>query len=291
MSQLSDPRKQKVVKILAGIVAVGLLAGGFYIISGLDRETTDDAYIEGRIHSVAPKISGTVLKVNVEDNQLVKKGEPLVEIDPLDYRLREKEAAANLAVRQATLEQAERDRARAEALFTGKVIPKEKYEMALTAYSLAKAQMNAAKEQLNISRQNLLYTKINSPVDGYVTKKSVELGNQVNAGQPLMAIIGLKDTWLIANFKETQLKKVKPGQRVSIKVDTYPGKVFSGKVDSIMAGTGAAFSLFPPENALGNYVKVVQRVPVKIVLDNNADQEHILRIGMSCVPTIITKNE
>jgi membrane fusion protein, multidrug efflux system len=291
MSQLDDPKKRKVVKILAGIVIAGLLVGGFYMISGLGRETTDDAYIEGRIHTVAPKVSGTVLKVNVEDNQLVKKGDLLLEIDPVDYRLREKEAAANLAVRQAAREQAQRDRDRAEALFNGKVIPKEKYEMVLTAYSLANAQMNAAKEQLNISRQNLHYTKIYSPVDGYVTKKSVELGNQLNAGQPLMAIIGLKDIWLNANFKETQLKKVRPGQRALIKVDTYPGKVFTGKVDSIMAGTGAAFSLFPPENALGNYVKVVQRIPVKIVFDNNSDQEHVLRIGMSCIPTIITKNE
>jgi membrane fusion protein (multidrug efflux system) len=106
-----------------------------------------------------------------------------------------------------------------------------------------------------------------------------------------MAVVALNDIWVVANYKETQLKNVRPGQRVLIKVDTYPGKVFTGKVDSIMAGTGAVFSLFPPENALGNYVKVVQRIPVKIVFDQSGDERRILRIGMSCVPTIITKNE
>ena len=291
MINANDSKKQKVIKILALVVVIGLVGAGVFIMQNVNHETTDDAYIEGRIHVIAPKVSGTVLKVNVVDNQLVKKGDLLVEIDPVDYILKEKESAANLEVRKATLEQSVRDRDRAESLFNGKVIPKEKFEFALTAYNLAKAQMNAAKQQLNISRQNLHYTKIYSPVDGYVTKKSIEIGNQINLGQPLMAIIGLKDIWLTANYKETQLKKVKIGQRVLIKIDTYPGKIFTGRVDSIMAGTGAAFSLFPPENALGNYVKVVQRIPVKIVFDNNVDQGHVLRIGMSCVSTIITKNE
>jgi len=291
MINAEDPKKQKVIMILAVIVAVGLISAGIYIVRNLNRVTTDDAYIEGRIHMIAFKIPGTVLKVNVNDNQQVKKGDLLVEIDPLDYNLKVNEAEANLEVRKATLEQAVRDRDRAESLFNGKVIPKDKYEFALTAYNLARAQVSAAEQQVNINRQNLLYAKFYSPVNGYVTKKSVEIGNQVRAEQPLMAIIGLDDIWLTANFKETQLKDVRKGQRVLIKVDTYPGKEFSGRVDSIMAGTGAAFSLFPPENALGNYVKVVQRIPVKIIFDKNTDQDHVLRIGMSCVPSIITKNE
>ena len=291
MANTNDPKKQKVIKILAGIILIGLVGAGIYIVKNLSRQTTDDAYIEGRIHTIASKVSGTVLKVNVDDNQSVKKGDLLVEIDPVDYILKVKEAAANLEVRKSTLEQSVRDRDRAESLFNGKVIPKEKYELALTAYNLAKAQMSAAKQQLNISRQNLKYTKIYAPVDGYVTKKSVEIGNQIKAEQPLMAIIGLSDIWLTANYKETQLENVRKGQRVLVKVDAYPDKVFTARVESIMAGTGAAFSLFPPENALGNYVKVVQRVPVKIVFDKNTDQDHLLRIGMSCVPTIITKHE
>jgi len=291
MTDTSDSKKQTVVKILMAIVVVGLVGGGFYFVHNLDRETTDDAYIEGRIHIVAPKVSGTVLKVNVEDNQLVKKGDLLVEIDPVDYELKVNEAAANLDIRKATLEQALRDRDRAASLFEAKVIPKEKYENALTTYNLSSAQVAAAEHQLSISKQNLQYASIYASADGYITKKSVEIGNQVNADQPLMAIIVLSDIWLTANYKETQLKNVKKGQKVLIKVDTYPGKIFTGRVDSIMAGTGAAFSLFPPENALGNYVKVVQRIPVKIILDKNTDQDHILRIGMSCIATILTKHE
>ncbi len=104
-----------------------------------------------------------------------------------------------------------------------------------------------------------------------------------------MAVVSLDDIWINANYKETQLEKIRPGQKVKIKVDSYPGKVFKGKVESIMAGTGAVFSLFPPENATGNYVKVVQRIPVKILLDKDTDPEHILRIGMSVVPTVLVE--
>jgi len=288
---LPNTKKGKIVFVLAilGILLAGALL--VYILYGFNHITTDDAYIEGRIHSIAPKIPGTVKAVAVEDNQNVRKGEVLVEIDPLDYELKVNEAQANFEIRKASFEQAARDKERAEVLFKQEVYPKERYENTLTAYNLTKAQMEAAQAQLKIAQQNLEYTKIYAPTDGYVTKKSVETGNQLQAGQPLMAVIALDDIWVIANYKETQLKNVKPGQRVAIKVDMYPGKKFMGKVDSIMAGTGAAFSLFPPENALGNYVKVVQRIPVKIVFDKNTDTKHVLRIGMSCVPTIIAKNE
>jgi membrane fusion protein (multidrug efflux system) len=189
------------------------------------------------------------------------------------------------------------------------VATRERYEKVLTAYDLAVAQVKAAAEALkkarsqkvledslikqkqaavSIARLNLSYTKIFAPSDGYITNKLVEEGNQIQAGQPLMAVVALDNIWVVANYKETQVKNVRPGQSVTIKVDSYPSKLFTGKVDSIMAGTGAAFSLFPPENALGNYVKVVQRIPVKIVFDQATDERHVLRIGMSCVPSIVT---
>jgi membrane fusion protein (multidrug efflux system) len=133
------------------------------------------------------------------------------------------------------------------------------------------------------------YTNIYAPAEGYITKKSVETGNQIQEGQPLMAIVPLDDIWVVANYKETQIENVRPGQRARIKVDTYPDRDFEGTVQSIMSGTGSAFSLFPPENATGNYVKVVQRIPVKIVLKKGTDPNHILRVGMSVQPTIITK--
>ncbi len=278
-------------KILIVVLVIGLILGvvflASYLISGLTRVGTDDAYIAGRIHNIAPKIPGTIKSVNVEDNHSIKKGDVLMEIDPVDYELKVNEARAIVGVREVTFEQAARDKKRAEALYKDEVFSKERYENACTAYSLAKSQLNAARAQLKIAQQNLKYTKIYAPSDGYVTSKAVEEGNQVQPGQSLLAVVALDDIWIVANYKETQLRSVQPGQKVEIKVDTYPGKVFTGRVDSIMAGTGAAFSLFPPENSLGNYVKVVQRIPVKIVFDKTTDNDRALRIGMSCAPTVI----
>ncbi|HSL92038.1 MAG TPA: HlyD family secretion protein [Candidatus Limnocylindrales bacterium] len=133
------------------------------------------------------------------------------------------------------------------------------------------------------------YTEIVAPTDGYVTRKNVESGQVVSPGQLLLAVASLSDVWVVANYKETQIEKIRPGQAVRIRVDTYPGRKFKGKVESIMAGTGSAFSLFPPENATGNYVKVVQRVPVKIVLDKGEDPGRLLRIGMSVEPTVLVR--
>ena len=276
---LQNNKGKKLVYFLAAAVILGLVLLTIYFISNNSRVSTDDAYIEGRIHSIASRISGTVKSVPISDNQSIKSGDLLVEIDPIDYELKVNEAQASLDLRQASFQQATRDRERAEVLYKQEVVSKEKHENVLTAYNLTRAQLEAAEVQLKIAKRNLEYTKIYAPCDGYITKKAVELGNQIQASQPLMAVIALDDIWVAANFKETQLKNVRPGQK------------FSGKVESIMAGTGAAFSLFPPENALGNYVKVVQRIPVKIVFDKTTDAEHILRIGMSCSPEIITKND
>lgn len=284
--------KKKVFMCLAGVVAIPtVIFLALYVIKGLSRVTTDDAYVDGRFYTIAAKVGGTVKEVHVNDNQGVKKGELLIEIDPVDYELKVNDAQASLEVKNVLLEQALRDKVRAEALYRQEIYPKERYENVYTACNLAKAQLNAAEAQLKIARHNLEYTKVYAPSDGYVTKKSVESGNQIQAGQPLMAVVDMGDVWVTANYKETQLKNVKVGQRAEIKVDTYPGSIFTGKVESIMAGTGSAFSLFPPENALGNYVKVVQRIPVKIVFDNGTCDNHKMHIGMSCIPTIFTQNE
>jgi len=231
---------------------------------------------------------------------------------------------ANVELQEANLRQAEIDFKRAEILLKKEVIPRDQYDRAKTAYEMAVAQVKAAKDrvkQLEASLEtqravikqtesslmpqhaqiqqkdailkgaelNKSYTKIYTPSDGYISKRSVEIGNQIQPGQSLMAVVPLDDIWITANYKETQLERVKLGQKVKIKVDTYSDKVFYGKVDSVMAGTGAVFSLFPPENATGNYVKIVQRIPVKIILDQGTDPSHILRIGMSVVPTILVE--
>jgi len=357
----SNKKKKVSVIVFITLALIGAVVVHFYLRYKATHITTDDAYIEGHIHTIASKVSGTVKGIYVEDNQPVKKGDILLEIDPVDYDVKVKEAAsvlnkekaklveidarieaskrklselnatmkatkANLELQEANLKLAEIDLKRAVNLYEKEAIPKERYDNTKTGYEVSVSRVKSAEEQLNQSEMavetqkalikqaeasrpsqlsvikekeailnaaelNYGYTKLPAPSDGYVTKKSVELGNQIQAGQPLMAVVSLNDIWIVANYKETQLEKVRPGQKVKIKVDTYPGEVFKGKIESIMAGSGAVFSLFPPENATGNYVKVVQRIPIKILLDKNTDPQHVLRVGMSVVPTIIINDK
>ena len=318
--------------MIVGIVVIlGLIGAYFYTSYHRTHISTDDAFIDGNIHTIAPKINGTVIAIAVTDNQAVKKGDLLIEIDPIDYTVRLREASsavsaeraklseaetriaatrANLELQRATFKLAEIEKSRAENLYQKEVYSRDQYDRAMTAYDVGAAQVKAAEEQLRSTEAqkltqistikqkeataamadlNYQYTKIFAPVDGYVTKKSVQIGNQVQSGQPLMAVVGLNDIWVTANFKETQMEYIRPGQTVQFTADSYPDKTFRGKVDSIMAGTGVTFSLFPPENATGNYVKVVQRIPVKIVLDEGTDNKHILRVGMSVEPTVLAK--
>lgn len=324
--------------ILILIIAVGLFAGLRWLVRSKTHITTDNAFIEAHIHPVSPRVPGTVTTVYVHDNQQVKKGEPLVELDPSDYDVRVQVAAADLdmarnetsgdyaqveaaralvAHARAGLDQAELDLKRGSALFAKEVIPRDQLDRLETAHRMAIAQLREAEEgvrkaqaqlglagsggkeariaqreaKLREAALSLSYTKIVSPADGYVTRKSVEPGTTIQAGQPLMAVVALDDAWITANYKESQLSHMKPGQQVTFTVDAYPSRTFTGKVESIMAGTGAAFSLLPPENATGNYVKVVQRVPVKIVVDAESDPQHLLRVGMSVVPTVIVKRK
>jgi membrane fusion protein (multidrug efflux system) len=152
---------------------------------------------------------------------------------------------------------------------------------------LAQAQLREAEADLSVALLALEYTEIRAPAAGVVSKKTVEPGQVVQPGQPLLALVGLSEVWVLANFKETQLQRMRPGMRARVVVDGYPDRAWTGRVDSIAAGTGSRFSLLPPENATGNWVKVVQRVPVKIVLDSDASSNpHTLRAGMSAVVTI-----
>jgi len=230
-----------------------------------------------------------------------------------DYaEVTEEEGALGQA--RAALEQAELDLRRGAALFDQEVIPREKLDRLRTSRKVAVARVSqvqgavqAARARIGVAadggreariaqreaelaeaRLRLSYTRILAPADGYVTRKSVEVGNNIQPGQALMALVELEAPWIVANYKESQLTHLRPGQPVEFTVDAYPGRSFSGTIDSIMAGTGAAFSLLPPENATGNYVKVVQRVPVKIGIDPESDPGHVLRVGMSVVPVVHT---
>lgn len=152
-------------------------------------------------------------------------------------------------------------------------------------------QIERRKAQVELAHLRLTYTTVTAPADGFITRMSAEVGNAVQAGQPILSLVNLEGAYVVANYKEIRIEHIKPGQKATLKIDAYPGRKFEGTVDSIMAGTGSAFTLFPPENASGNYVKVVQRVPVKITFDDLDKVRSLLRVGMSVVPTIHTKGQ
>jgi membrane fusion protein, multidrug efflux system len=401
---LANPRTKRLL-FAAGSVALAVIAG--LLIYYHNRESTDDAQVDGHITPIASKVYGRVAQVLVDDNQQVIAGQVMVKIDPRDYQaavdqakaallLAESEAKsagvdvprtrenvlsgttsadaqllgaqADLARAQTTYEQAQTadlawaqanvekslanaelakadlarylplmekgeiskqqyDAAKANADATGSALraDQEKQVQAQRSVDVAKAQREAAKARveqakaelasaranvkqvsmkaadaqakiakveqaraaLEAAQLNLSYTEIAAPVDGVATHKQVETGQIVQAGQGLLVVVPLKDVWVTANFRETQLKNMKPGQKAEVKVDTY-GKTFSGHVDSIAGATGSVLSLLPPENATGNFVKVVQRIPVKIVLDPIPAEKAVLRPGMNVDATVLT---
>jgi membrane fusion protein (multidrug efflux system) len=386
-------RSRPHARIYIIIALLFLISGGYFAYRYFSSyESTDDAAIDGHLMPLSSRISGYVLKVNVDDNQYVKAGTVLVEIDPKDYQVAVDRAQADLADAEATarslnltvpvasvntssqtssseadventragiataqqqfdaanaqLASAEANNVKAQAdlirykqLVDKQEISEQMYDQAVAAakanaaaVAAARASASAAEHQVTSARAKLLqseaalrasqtgpqqvastraraqsaeadaklkeagleqaelnlqYTKIIAPVDGVVTK-NVEVGMNVQPGQQLLSIVPLNDVWVTANFKETQLKYMRPGQHVDIKVDAN-GRTYHGQVDSIAGSSGARLSLLPPENATGNYVKVVQRVPVKIVLDRGEDSDHYLRLGMSVEPKVYLK--
>ena len=196
------------------------------------------------------------------------------------------EAEAGIRVAESKLAQSRAGEQQAQAeLETAQTGPSQIAATRARASS-AEARVMQARANLAQADLNLQYTTVKAPARGIVSKKGVNAGQVVQAGQPLLALVQIDDVWVTANFKETQLKDMRPGQRATIDVDAFGGREFKGKVDSLAGATGARFSLLPPENATGNFVKVVQRVPVKIVLEAGQDPEHLLRPGMSVTPTV-----
>jgi len=401
---LASPKTKRLL-FAGGLVVLAVIVGLFLYYR--DRESTDDAQVDGHITQISSKVYGRVADVLVDDNQQVKAGQILVKLDPRDYQAALNQAKAQLALAEsdarsagidvprtqlstqsgtssadAQLAAAQADLVRAETSFDeaktadlawaqanvekskanaalaeadlGRYTPllakgeiskqqfdaakanadatssslkadQEKLAQAQRSIEIAKAQLDAAKARVlqaqagivaakadtkqvlirqadaqgkiakveqaraavEAAELNLEYAIVVAPVDGVATHKQVEVGQIVQQGQGLMVVVPLANVWVTANFKETQLRNMKPGQKAEVKVDTY-GKTFSGHVDSIAGATGAVLSLLPPENATGNYVKVVQRVPVKIVLDPIPQEKAILRPGMNVVATVIS---
>ncbi len=340
----------------AAIVLAGVLyLGSSYIVDIFTHESTDDAFIAGHVTSVAPRVAGQVAAVYVNDNQMVRSNDLLVEIDPGDYALalaqkvtaadsqnasyrtmfagyelmETKVATAQAAARksladadaarasveidqtnlerdrdllkQKTVSQQEFDNLQAENVRAEADLKSalasveednsrvEEAERSMTAaraeVATALAQWSQAQTNTAVARLNLSYTKVYAPADGRVTRKQVEVGDYLQAGQQILSIVP-PEVWVVANFKESQLKKMQTNQPVLVAIDALGGQEFKAHVDSVQAGSGAQFSLLPPENATGNYVKVIQRVPVKIIFDEPLPASHVIGPGLSVTPSV-----
>ncbi len=339
---------KKGLRIL-GVIALVAAGVAVYVILHLGEVSTDDATFESSVVTISPKIPGYVKTLHVTDNQTVKAGDVLVEIDPADYQIALDRAEATLAAAKANLEassqtlestkisapttsdsaQAEVEAAQADWENAARTLKRQRslndearsrqqLEDAVAAEKRARSALQDAKAKLTAAQvvpqtlagaaantaqlaaivrqaeadvaqatKNLADTKIVAPIAGRISNRNVERGDYLQAGQQLISLVG-QDVWVTANFKETQLKHMRAGQPVDIHVDAYPNLAVRGKVDSIQSGAGAAFSAFPSENATGNFVKIVQRVPVKITIDRPIDAHYVIGPGMSVEPTVHT---
>lgn len=328
MSNEQSSKKKKYIFIALFTITLFILLAGYYIYQKTKTYVkTDNAYVKEDFTIVSSKIGGSVIAVYVKDNDFVKKGDLLLEIDPRDYEVKVEQAKlavvearnrieelknktrevdALIDIRKAEYAKAEIDYGRAKRLYEKNLIPRDQFEKAETYLMISKGNLeNALKqketilagigkkiegEEAVIKRNEKIlkeaslylgYSKVYAPQDGYIAKKNVEIGNVIAPGQPLMALVPMKNFYIEANFKETEVGKIKPGNRAEIKIDIYPDLKLEGVVESISPGTGVVFSLLPPENATGNWIKVVQRVPVKIKI-NNLPTDYQLRLGLSC---------
>ncbi|WP_217547135.1 HlyD family secretion protein [Pantoea sp. GbtcB22] len=340
------PGKKPLI-FLAIVVVIMIVVGLWFWLTTRNIESTDDAFTEGNAVTIAPKAAGYVVKLLVRDNQRVKQGDLLVEIDARDSEAQRDQAKAQLGLAQAQLHQAQAqlalsrvqypaqrdqalaDQAKAQANLLNaqadyrrqrgvdpRATSQRNIDTAAAQLRSAEAQLQSAKAQVEVASQvklqirqqetnveareqqveqaqaqlntaelNLSYTQVRAPYDGFVTKRNVQLGTLVQAGSALFSLVS-PEIWINANFKESQLARMKPGNKVEISVDAWPDMKLEGHVDSVQMGSGSRFSTFPAENATGNYVKIVQRVPVKIVIDKGLDLNHPLPLGLSVEPKV-----
>jgi multidrug resistance efflux pump len=255
---------KRVLVILAVVVLV--IAGGYFDWNAFQYEDTDDAQVDGYVMPLSPRINGYIKAVYVDEGQLVHAGEAIMTIDAQDYKIAEELAQVNLS----------------EALSTA-ASSHHNANVQIADAEVARREIQLAQADLNLS-----YTVICSPVKGIVGKRRVEVGQNVNIGQELVDVLPLDDVWVTANFKETQLARLRPGQPVEVNVDAY-GRKWKGRIANLGGGTGSIFSLLP-ENPTGNYVKVVQRVPVRIDFDRTLGRdfnvEGLLKPGLSVEPKV-----
>jgi membrane fusion protein (multidrug efflux system) len=334
----ANGKRTKILILIALIfIVLGALWGAYWVLVLSKREQTDDAYVNGNKVVISAQVSGTVIAVLADDTQLVKAGQVLVRLDPIDAETSLSRAASALAqgvrqvrqekatadqydsvieTRKLELARAEVDLAKREPLLADKAIAPEEVRHARESVEMARAALAQAVRQSIAAHALIDGTPVEdnpavlqakaafrdawiaaqrnavvAPVTGYVAERSVQLGQHIQAGQALMTVIPLNALWVDANFKEVQLRHLRIGQAAQVRSDLYGGSfIFHGHVKGMSAGTGAAFALLPAQNASGNWIKVVQRVPVRIQIDDNDLVKAPLRVGLSATVTVDTTN-
>ena len=333
------PGKRRNILILIAVIFIvlGVLWGAYWVLVLSTRERTDDAYVNGNRVVISAQVSGTVIAVLADDTQLVKAGQVLVRLDPIDAetnlsrmtsslgqtvrQVRQERSTADqydavIDTRKLELARAEADLAKREPLLVERAIAPEEVRHARESVDMARAALTQAVRQSTSAHSLVDGTQVEdnpavlqakaafrdawiaaqrnavvAPVTGYVAERSVQLGQHIQAGQALMTVIPLNSLWVDANFKEVQLRNLRIGQPAEVRSDLYGGTfIFHGHVKGMSAGTGAAFSLLPAQNASGNWIKVVQRVPVRIQIDDADLVKSPLRVGLSATVTVDTKD-
>lgn len=269
-------------KILIGIGIAAALFALYFIFEHLVYVTTDNAQVEAHSLMLASKVGGFVTEVPVLEGQKVKKDDVLVQIDERDYQNTLTQMQGELTAIKARMTEAEKMYRRMASLYSSGTISQQQYDSASASYHDVKARHDGVEAQVSQAELNLENTKIKAPADGFIAKKSVEVGQLVSPGVPLIGFIGSEGRWIVANFKETEIEDIVVGGEADIKVDAISSRRYRGVVESLSSATGATFTLLPPDNATGNFTKVVQRVPVRIkILDINDKDMELLRAGLS----------
>lgn len=307
----TNTRNHKRRALLFSLLAVTVMAAGgggwtYWERVGSRYVSTDNAYTAAEVAAVTAEIEGTVAEVLVVDSQIVKRGDMLVVINDTDAMLALEQAEADLeraraqlAAATADLERANLDLKRREALVSSGSVSGDELSRIRNVARSADAAANAARAavafaqaRVDKAKIDLDRTIIRSPVDGVIARRQVQLGQRILPSMHLLSVVPIHDMYVNANFKEVQLKDVRPGQKVELVCDLYGDKVvYHGVVDGFNGGTGAAFSLIPAQNATGNWIKVVQRLPVRIRLDSAELQAHPLRVGLSMLATIDLRSD
>jgi len=267
-------------KMISGIALALFAAAGAYWYLQRGFISTNNAYVGAHIVQISSQVSGPVTQVFVSDSETVTKDTPLFKIDPTPFRLAVRKSEAQMQQRLAELKHAKDNAQRTASLVKQKYLSPQAGDDTITAVKTARAAYLEAKASYEQAKLDLKHTVITAPVTGLVAKLSLRPGTVVPASVPQFAVIGSDEYWVDANFKETELADIRPEDRAEIHVDTYPDRTFHGKVQSVSGGSGSAFSLLPPQNATGNWVKVTQRVPVRIIV-TDPDPKYPLRVGTS----------